>query len=437
MNGNNQVLGGQRRLGVDTPMWVAEFDVGSPPARLAASGPAPSGEPYTVARVLIRFQGEPLGVMTVDLADGEVDVADLRSAAAERFSSQIASLAEPGWTAAAEPLPAIPAELLALADQPLPAVSVVIGTMNRPRQLVECVELVLKQDYPSPIEVIVVDNGATDSATGDAVAASFGKDDRVRYMVEARPGLSRARNIGLSAARYPVTAFLSDDIRVDALWLLALARGFARNADVHCVTGVCPPLYLDSEQQLLFESSMAWGTRQGFQPVLYAFDHPGDPVHPYRVGSFANGSNMAFDTERFRSMGGFDESLGPGTKARGGEDLDAPIRILRAGGFVAFEPAVIGWHADKYDGRPFGQHMYSYGLGLTAFLTKHLMERDTRSALLRRIPKGLPILLKAFSERDRSISDQVAVPIKYHAWHLAGRAAGPVVYLWNRRRSQR
>jgi hypothetical protein len=192
-------------------------------------------------------------------------------------------------------------------------------------------------------------------------------------------------------------------------------------------------MFLDNAEQLMFESSMAWGTRQGFEPEVYRFEHPDDPVHPYRAGSYVNGSNMSYDTETFQRLGGFDEALGPGTLARGGEDLDAPIRILADGGLIAFEPAVLGWHADRYDDRSFSRHMYTYGLGLTAFLTKHLLHSDSRSAVLSRIPSGLPMLLKAFGEPDEDLIDDVRIPLKYHLWHLAGRLAGPIAYLRSRR----
>lgn len=391
--------------------------------------------PYKRARLLIRFRGEAVGMMTVALGGPDADPHNLQIAAAERFQAEIKTIGPDGWSPG-DDVPGISDELAAVRGGDLPPISVVIGTRNRPDQVIECIEVLFGLDYAAPIEVIIVDNGASDSKTADAVSASFGDDDRVRYIVETKPGLSRARNLGLAAARYPITAFLSDDIRVDALWLLAMVRGFNREDNVHCVTGFCPPMYLDTEEQLLFESSMAWGTRQGFSPVVHRFDSATDPLHPYRPGSFANGSNMAYDTKVFRQHGGFDESLGPGTIAKGGEDLDAPIRLLAANGVVAYEPAAIGWHADRYDDRAFTQHMYTYGLGLTAFLTKHVLDRRYRRQVLGRIPQGLPVLAKGFDGRDRELLDSGSLPIKYYFWHLFGRIAGPFAYLRSRKNRQ-
>lgn len=410
-------------------MWVGEFDVACPGAELQLPN-GPDGLPYRRARILMRFGGEPLGMVTVDR--DRLNAAGLVALAADRFGSEIAAVAPEGWSPGT-PTSELPPELAALLDGPLPSISVVIGTRNRPDQVVECTNVIFGLRYPAPIEVIIVDNGASDTATADAVQAAFGDDDRVRYIAETRPGLSRARNLGLAAANHPITAFLSDDIRVDALWLLAIVRGFNRDPRVQCVTGFCPPMYLDTAEQLLFESSMAWGTRQGFSPVLHHFSSTDDRLHPYRPGSFANGSNMAYDTEVFRHHGGFDESLGPGTIAEGGEDLDAPIRLLAHDGLVAYEPAAIGWHADRYDDRAFTKHMYTYGLGLTAFLTKHVLDGRYRRHVLGRIPAGLPVLAKGFDGRDRELLDSRSLPKKYYFWHFFGRLAGPFAYLRSRR----
>ncbi|MEL6980945.1 MAG: glycosyltransferase family A protein [Actinomycetota bacterium] len=414
------------------PLWVGEIDLADPATGSSGRALTPTGAGYRRARILVRFQGEPLGLLTLPLTDGTLDAEAARVAAVEQYRDRLDAVAGTPWTLDAAPRPGLPESLQALADGAPPAVSVVIGTRNRPDHVIECVQWVLKQHYPSPIEVIVVDNGASDGATRAAIAAAYENDDRVRYMTEVRPGLARARNIGLSAARYPITAFLSDDIRVDPLWLLAVARGFERHPDVSCVTGICPPAYLDTTEQLLFESAMAWGSRQGYEPIVHRYHSDTDRLHPYRTGSFATGANMSFRTERFRQLGGFDENLGPGTLARGGEDLDAPVRVLAAGDRVAFEPAAIGWHADRFDDRPFTAHLYTYGLGLTAFLAKHLTDRRLRGGLLRRIPAGLPVLLRGFDEPDDVLRHEFPIPLRYHLWHLAGRAMGPLAYVRSR-----
>ncbi len=421
-----------------TPLWVGEIELAAPPPRIVADRSVPAsvdGERYQRARLLVRLQGEPLGVLGVALTRGEAPVEAVVAEACEQFAPAIERRLGAHWRRhLSGSLPLLSSELAAVVDDPdLPGVSVVVGTRNRPDHAVNCVARVLKQSYPGPVEVIVVDNGASSGATGTAVTADFGDDERVRYIHESRPGLSRARNIGLAAARHPITAFLSDDIMVDALWLAAVVRAFRRAPDVRCVVGYCPPMYLDSEAQLVFEKTMAWGWRNGFEPRLVGPHLAGDRLHPYRIG-IGVGANMSFDTAWFHAAGGFDETLGPGTIARGGEDLDAPVRVLLDGGQCVYEPAAIGWHADRYDDRGFGTHMFTYGVGLTAFLASHLADRRTRWELLKRVPYGARYLLAPEVLPDSVARlDDVPRRFRHAAANLAGRVVGPILWLRSRR----
>ncbi len=427
-----------RRAEALSPLWVSEIELADLPQALVAR-PVPgsvgsaSGGTYDQARLLVRLQGEPIGVMSVELSNGEADVSAVVADACEQFAPTIQRQLGADWRARlAGPLPSLSTELAALEESELPGVSVVIGTRNRPDHALNCVAQVLKQTYSGPIEVIVVDNDSSTNDTRDALAAEFGQDRRVRYLYEPCKGLSRARNVGLNAASHGITAFLSDDIQVDSLWLLALVRAFRRAPNVWCVVGYCPPLYLDSESQLVFEKTMAWGWRNGFDARIIGPQQAADRLYPYRVG-IGIGANMSFDTSYFRSVGGFDQSLGPGTFARGGEDLDAPVRVLLSNGHCVFEPAAIGWHADRYDDRSFTTHMYTYGVGLTAFLTSHLLDRRTFWQVIKRAPIGARYLVQPEVLPDSMARlEDVPVRLRYSVVNLIGRAVGPVDYLRSR-----
>jgi glycosyltransferase involved in cell wall biosynthesis len=103
-------------------------------------------------------------------------------------------------------------------------VSVVIPVRDCERYLGEAIESVLAQDYGS-IEVIVVDDGSTDSSA--AVAHAFGAP--VRVVVQPPAGVGTAVNRGISESRGEVLAFVdSDDLwtpRRLVRQLAALAEG--------------------------------------------------------------------------------------------------------------------------------------------------------------------------------------------------------------------
>ena len=92
---------------------------------------------------------------------------------------------------------------------PVPKVSVVIPTRNRPLTLRNAVNSVLAQTL-TDFEVIVVVDGDDDVETS-ALIASF-RDRRLRCIPLAKSvGGSEARNIGVRHARSSFVALLDDD----------------------------------------------------------------------------------------------------------------------------------------------------------------------------------------------------------------------------------
>ena len=87
-----------------------------------------------------------------------------------------------------------------------PLVSCIVPVHNGQPYLGEALDSVLAQSY-RPLEVIVVDDGSTDS-TADVVA-SYG--DRVRYHWQPNAGPPAARNLGVSLAGGDFLAFQDAD----------------------------------------------------------------------------------------------------------------------------------------------------------------------------------------------------------------------------------
>lgn len=85
-------------------------------------------------------------------------------------------------------------------------VSVVIPVYNGESFIAEAIDSVLAQAH-RPLEVIVVDDGSTDSTA--AVVAAFG--DKVRYQWQDNGGPAAARNTGTTLARADVIGFLDAD----------------------------------------------------------------------------------------------------------------------------------------------------------------------------------------------------------------------------------
>ncbi len=309
-------------------------------------------------------------------------------------------------------------------DDELPTATVVVPTICRhPEELVATVSHVLSMDYPR-FDVIVVDNRRHDD--GSFPDLSF--DERVRVLVEPRPGASAARNRGYRAATGDFVAFTDDDVAVDPGWLRALGSRFARNPEVDAIGGLVLPAELATEPQLWFEEYYG-GFSQNFKlDICDASSHPEDPLFPYAAGRFGAGCNMAFRLTALERLSGFHEDLGTGTLARGGEDLAAFFELVTAGGTVAFEPAALVRHFHRRTIEEFEQQVYGYGVGLAAFYTREILHRPSHLIeLVRRFPAVLRWLLR--SGVERSPTGTTHYPSNLRSLQLRGILWGPIAYL--------
>jgi len=95
-------------------------------------------------------------------------------------------------------------------------VSVLMATYNYGRFIGDAIDSVLSQDYPGPLECIVVDDGSTDGTT--VAMAPFG--DSVRYIRQANGGQASALNRAFTECTGEVICFLD----ADDLWKPAKVR---------------------------------------------------------------------------------------------------------------------------------------------------------------------------------------------------------------------
>ena len=87
-------------------------------------------------------------------------------------------------------------------------VSIIIPCYNQASFLSEAISSALHQSYHS-VEVIVVDDGSTDSTS--AVAKSY---EHVRYVRQANSGVTSARNLGITMSSGTYVIFLDADDRL-------------------------------------------------------------------------------------------------------------------------------------------------------------------------------------------------------------------------------
>ena len=103
--------------------------------------------------------------------------------------------------------------------------------------------------------------------------------------------------------------------------------------------------------------------------------------------------------------------------------------MLLADRTLVYEPSAVVWHVHRAGDAALRRQLFSYGVGLTAFLTKYSTQRHTRRDILRRVPEGARRIPQLWSPAEIS----GAAPPALVASEVLGMLAGPQAYLRSRR----
>ncbi|MGA7834255.1 MAG: glycosyltransferase [Acidimicrobiales bacterium] len=360
-----------------TPVKIVNVDIDQPLPDIRAE------DNYRDAYVVLSRDGVCLGDVMVSLTPGETSIHDrLRAAIAHLRATMVEA----------------PAHRV-VPDSELPHITVVVPSIVvRLDALRRCLDSLGELDYPS-YDVVLVDNRSwrpDDDPLTDVIAGRTW----LRVVHQTSPGVSAARNAGVATATAEIIAFADDDVRVDPQWLRAIATRFVLDPQIDIVTGLILPAELESPAQVWYERYYGGfnGTRS-FVSVTLSTEHHAGPVlrrsrmavrdamgavkeriAVYGVGAYAAGASMAFRRSALERVGGFDEALGTGTVARGGEDLSTMISVLWTGGELCYEPLAVTYHQHRREYSDLLRMLDGNGLGFTAMLTG-LVLKDPRHAI--------------------------------------------------------
>ncbi len=363
------------------PVRILELELSHPLPTISAVDDK-TGQIYRRANCLVRLHTQPLDIVELTLDKSEVHPDEYVQHIWQALQMQInehlqhdglpsiSGLDERGIIDPRTPRCLEERERF-LADAPF--VSIIVSTHDRPERIPACLRSLLALQYPR-YEVIIVDNTPSTTATAELIQQTYRDVPQVRYIREDRPGLGWGHNCGMMAASGEILAITDDDVVVDPYWLVELVRAFSLAEDVACVTGLVLPLELETSAQFWFEEY--GGFSMGFTRSIFDMkeNHPRTPLHPYAVGRFGTGASMAFTAAFLHSIGGFDPALGPGTLAQNGEDLAIFFQVVSQGHKLLYQPAALVYHLHRRDYASLRKQISTYGVGLTAYLTKSLLD---------------------------------------------------------------
>jgi GT2 family glycosyltransferase len=425
------------------PIQIFQVDIGLPLLRLDPQMDFELNN-YRRALILVHLHTQLLGTMNIEIPEGGMLASELASEIWLSMSMQIEEHLYQDGVIQAKPLDQ--AGITMLPDPPClnlqhdllttaPFVTVVIATRDRVSSLQACIRSVLALDYPH-YDVIVVDNAPKSSETADFMHANFPNSTKVRYLREDVPGLAIAHNRALKNVESTIVAFTDDDVIVNATWLREIVANFQRDPQIGCVTGMILPYEIETPPQLWIEQFGGFG--KGYQRILFDMkeNHPDDFLFPYSAGRFGSGANMAFRTSILKEIGGFDPALGAGTLAKGGDDLAVFFDVITKGYRLVYEPRAILYHKHRRDYPGLAQQAYGYGVGLSAFLMKTIIDNPARLVqILLKMPLGLKHILDPQSRKNQK--KQTDYPHELTQLELKGFLMGPLAYLrshWRVRR---
>ncbi len=420
------------------PVLLLDIEIGGPISEMAPIS-AETAQIYPRALALIRLHSHPLGQVEFNLGAEGLTAAEQMQIFWAHLEDEISNhLLQDGWhetkVASLNRDKAIPqlaspkclrARQSLLANPPL--ASIIIATRDRPNRLRACLNSLFASDYPN-YEIIVVDNAPATSSTREVVDAIQRESVSVQYVRESCPGLGVAHNCGLRQAKGTIVAFADDDVLVDRHWLSQLVLGFSASDNVACVTGMILPAELDTETQGFLEEFGRFNkgtTQRIFDLETNRLEHS---LFPFSAGIFGSGANMAFQTAYLLECDGFDPALGAGTTARGGDDLAAFYEVIRNGYQLVYQPSAIVYHAHSQSYQRLRNQAFGFGVGLTAYLTKILIEQPGLiPRFLLMIPTGIYHVF--ISPSLNEAKTKPCFPQELLSLERKGMLVGPIAYI--------
>ena len=223
---------------------------------------------------------------------------------------------------------------------PRPTVSVVIPCYNDGPHLREALTSVMVSDY-RPIEVIIVNDGSTDSSTLEQLEMAAADGHTVVH--QSNSGQSSARNNGISISTGSYVLTLDADNRVRPQYIGTAVRLLESDPAIGVVYG-----RLDQ-----FGCGSGRGIGQPFDPQLLLFRNYIDTLAVFRKSVW-------------ESVGGYDNHL------RGNEDWDFWLRALGQGvGFHFINEVMFDYRVKEVSVTTAINQSENYKKFLTYFSQKH------------------------------------------------------------------
>jgi GT2 family glycosyltransferase len=297
-----------------------------------------------------------------------------------------------------------------------PLFSVVVPTHDRFDILVRVLQSVEKQAGAPPFEVIVADDGSTDSTPSEIPKLRF--PFPFTYLPLPKGGPARARNAGVRSARGNLVAFFGDDTLLDPQCL-------AQHEAMHDLHGHTTAVLgrVDWAPGLRVTRFMRYINEYGLQ-----FGYAIIPDAEHVPFNFFYTSNISLPRRLLDEAGGFDETF----PFAAWEDIELAYRLQKNDQMrIVYAPRALTFHHHPTSILSFLVRQEKSGRSAAVFLEKHPeMEDFLGVPLARALPGAKPLHLRIKTRLARLMEHQpLPVPVGWYREIMEHQ------YLWGLKRA--
>lgn len=204
-----------------------------------------------------------------------------------------------------------------------PGISVIVAALNEENAIERCIDSLIEQSYPGPIEIIVADGGSKDK-TREIVCKHISENGMVRLLDNIEKKQAAGRNLGIKESEYDLVAYIDAHSYADKDWLFNLYKVFdERKSNGEKIAGV------GSVFRNAGSSSLSKSTETAFRSII-----SGATVDVFlkrnRVSKVNNAYACLYDKNALNETGLYNTSLATG------EDMELNQRITEKYGYSLY-----------------------------------------------------------------------------------------------------
>lgn len=227
--------------------------------------------------------------------------------------------------------------------------SFIIPVYNRPQEIKELLESFLVLSYNKPFEIVIVEDGSSESA--EEIVKNFSDKLSISYYYKPNSGPGDSRNYGMRKAKGNYYIILDSDCLVPPHYLEAVDH-FLQTTYVDCYGGPdAAHTNFTPLQKAINYTMTSFLTTGGIRGNKKS-------VHTFEPRSF----NMGISKNAFTATGGF-------AKIHPGEDPDLSQRIVKSGFTTVFISNAYVFHKRRISWSKFYTQVKKFGM-VRPILTK-------------------------------------------------------------------